>query len=79
MRAVRADCSPCRSAKRLAGLFVFHVARHETEQLTRQGEHITLGKTARAEFPVDVLRENLNRSRIGFGAGRCDGGRLRHY
>ena len=64
--------------KSLASLLVLHVARDETEQLAREGKHIALGETARAEFPVDVLRENLNRSRIGFGAGRCDGGRLRH-
>lgn len=64
--------------KPLASLLVLHVTRDETEQLTREGEHITLREAACAEFPVDVLRENLNRSRIGFGARRSDGGRLRH-
>jgi hypothetical protein len=54
--------------KSLASLLVLHVARDEAKQLTREGEYITLREAAGAELSVDILRENLNRSRIGFGA-----------
>ena len=63
----------------LQGLLVLHVTRDEGQQLAGKGKHITLGETASAEFPIDVLRQNLNRSWIGFRAGSgCDEGRLRH-
>jgi len=62
-----------------ASLLVLHVARHEREQLTRKGEHVFLGKTARAKLSIDVFCEDFDRARVGFGAGRSDGRGLRHY
>ena len=62
----------------LSSLLVLHVARDETKQLSREGEHITLGEAARAKLPIDVLGQNLHCARIGSGARRCEWRRLRH-
>jgi hypothetical protein len=62
----------------LAGLFVFHITGDEAEQLTGERQHVSFGEAARAELSVNVLGEDLNRSRIGFGAWRGYRRRLRH-
>jgi len=60
-----------------ANLLALDVASDERKQLTREREHVFLGKTAGTKLSVDVLRENFDRTRVSFGTGG-DGRRLRH-
>src|SRR5262249_37259224 len=65
-------------------LFRANVVGDQTEQLAGENEHVALGKTARAELAIDVLREDFDGARVGLvgleNKGNKSGRRrLRHF